>query len=144
MLFNKVNKNGKNPREKRSMRMARRKRCCAGVRRGVLSSTAAVASDDGDDALADARDIRADECGCKRTVLCRTQGVFESKLAARLSLLSRRPYYYMKKKRRNYAICDMQSEMNIYSPSNWNSPMVLVLALVAVLVSVMLNRPIQY
>lgn len=69
MLFNNVNKNGKNPREKRSIKMARRRRCWAGVSRGVLSSIGGV-SEDGDESTTD-REMRTDACGCNRTVFCR-------------------------------------------------------------------------
>lgn len=38
MLLSNVNRNGKKPRENRSMRMARRKRCWAGVSFGLGGS----------------------------------------------------------------------------------------------------------
>lgn len=39
MQLSKVNRNGKNPRENRSINMARRNRICAGVKTGSMSGS---------------------------------------------------------------------------------------------------------
>lgn len=91
MTFNSVNRKGKNPREKRSINIALRRRFWAGVKVGTASAVAfetESARNDGSDMIGGGgapEPARID--GLWTMILCRgTHGVFESTLSVRTRL----------------------------------------------------------